>query len=86
MQTITLYRYSRTDGGVSVSPVKPDGEYTERFRIVADEGMMLTDGENFTTCTDTESPAMWAEVVGTGGDPNEEIPGDEFLSMMEGVL
>lgn len=62
MQIIPLYRYNRPDGGVTVSPVKPEGEYTELFRLIADEGMMLTDGENFTGCTDTDSLDKWSEV------------------------
>lgn len=62
MQKMTLYRFTRPDGGVTVSPVKPDGEYTEMFRLVADEGMVLTDGVTTTTCTDTENPDVWQEV------------------------
>ena len=63
MQTITLYRYNRPDGGVTVSPVKPDVEYTELYRLVADEGYILTDGEDVTYCTDTDNPAVWYEVA-----------------------
>lgn len=63
MQAITLYRYNRADGGVTISPVKPDGEYTEMVRLVADEGKVLTnDGENFTSCVDTDTAAGWYEV------------------------
>jgi hypothetical protein len=62
MEKITLYRFNRPDGGVSVSPVKPDGDYTELFRLVADEGMVLTDGKTVTSCTDTENPGAWSEV------------------------
>ena len=62
MQNITLYRYNRPDGGVTVSPVKPEGEYTEMFRLVADEGMLLTDGNNTTICTDTDNPSVWYEI------------------------
>ena len=69
MQKITLYRYIRPDGGVSVSPVKPDGEYTELYRLVADEGMTLMDGEHFAACTDTENPDVWSEVEETA-DPD----------------
>lgn len=70
MQIITLYRYNRADGGVTISPVKPDGEYTEMVRLVADEGKVLTkDGENFTTCTDVESSEGWYEVDA----PEEEV-------------
>lgn len=65
MQTIPLYRYTRPDGGVTVSTVKPDGDYTELFRIVADEGYTLTDGTNCTSCTDTADPSLWSEVEDT---------------------
>jgi hypothetical protein len=66
MQKITLYRFTRPDGGVTTSLVKPDGEYTELFRLVADEGYILTDGVNFTSCIDTDNPGAWSEVP----DPN----------------
>ena len=63
MQTITLYKYTREDGGVTVSPAKPDGEYAEKYRLVADEGKMLTqDGENLYPCVDVESVDGWYEV------------------------
>ena len=63
MQAITLYRYNRADGGVTISPVKPDGEYTEMVRLVADEGKVLTqDGESITSCIDTETADGWYEV------------------------
>lgn len=69
MQIITLYKYNRADGGVTVSPVKPEGEYTEMYRLVADDGKALTkDGENLTTCVDTDSTEGWYEV----DEPNEE--------------
>jgi hypothetical protein len=69
MQIIKLYKYERADGGVTVSPVKPDCEYTEMVRLVADEGKALTkDGENFTSCVDTDSAEGWYEV----DEPREE--------------
>jgi hypothetical protein len=63
MQKIALYRFNRPDGGVSVSPVRPDGDYTELFRLVADEGMTLTDGSSFTFCIDTDNYELWSEIV-----------------------
>ena len=72
MQTITLYRYSRADGGVSISPVKPDADYTALVRLVADEGMVLTDGKNFTSCIDTTTPDVWFEVADTDNAATEE--------------
>ena len=63
MQIITLYRYERDGGGTTVSPVKPDCEYTEMVRLVADEGKVLTsDGEDSTTCVDTDTADGWYEV------------------------
>lgn len=41
MQTIPLYHYTSPDGGVTVSKVKPETEYTELARLVADEGYII---------------------------------------------
>lgn len=62
MQIITLYRYTRPDGGISVSPIKPNVEYTEMVRLVADEGKALTDGTNTTMCIDVSSAEGWTEI------------------------
>ena len=73
MQTITLYRYEREGGGMTVSPVKPDCEHTTLFRLVADEGKALTkDGENLTACVDTDSAEGWYE-VDAPEEPTEEV-------------
>ena len=80
METIKLYRFIRPDGGVSVSPVKPDGEYTELFRLVADEGMVLTDGETVTSCTDTDNPSAWSEV------PDTDNPGEATAEDYQNAL
>ena len=62
MQIIPLYKYKRADGGITVSPIKPECEYTEMYRLVADEGKALTDGETITSCTDTTEVDKWQEV------------------------
>lgn len=72
MQILPLYRYTRPDGGTTVSTVKPDAEYTELFRLVADEGMVLTDGNITTFCTDTADPSLWSEVEDTE-TPEESV-------------
>ena len=38
MEIVNLYKYIRDDGGATVSPVKPNAEYVEMFRLIADEG------------------------------------------------
>lgn len=63
MQIIPLYQYKREDGGITESPIKPDVEYTEVLRLVADEGKALTkDGVNTTPCEDVEDIKEWYEV------------------------
>lgn len=62
MHKITLYRYKRADGGVTVSPVQPDGEYTVLYRLVAEDGYTLTDGNTVAGCVDTDNPEAWAEI------------------------
>lgn len=62
MQILTLYRIERADGGVTVSTEKPEGAYTETKRVIADTGMILTDGNTYTPCVDTEDTGAWTEV------------------------
>ena len=61
MQIIELYRYERENGKITVSPEKPDCEYTTVFRVVADEGMALSRGDVMTECIDTVEVEGWAE-------------------------
>jgi hypothetical protein len=69
MQIIPLYKYEREGGGITVSPTKPSGEYTEMYRLVADEGKALTNGIIITPCVDVESVEGWSEIDA----PEEEI-------------
>ena len=64
MQIKTLYKTIRPDGGITVSPNRPEsGEYTEMIRLIADEGKLLTQNGNDTTpCVDVESYEGWYEV------------------------
>ena len=82
MQKITLYRYNRPEGGVTVSPVKPNGEHTELYRLIADDGCTLTDGVNYVGCVDTDNPQAWTEVL-DGADPNEPTAEDYETALAE---
>lgn len=68
MPIITLYRYERDDGGITVSPVKPDKPYTNKYRLVAGEGKVFVKGDAVTTCKDVDSTEGWDEI-----DAPEEI-------------
>ena len=70
MQIVTLYRYQRPEGGVTVSPVMPEGvAYTTKFRLIADEGKILVNGDIDTTCIDVNSTDGWSEIDA----PEEEV-------------
>ena len=64
MQIKTLYRFKRADGGITVSPDKPEtNDFDTLYRLIADDGKMLTtDGENLTPCKDVDNTAGWYEV------------------------
>lgn len=64
MQIINLYKYERENGKITVSPNKPeDKEYAEMYRLVADEGKVLTfNGEIVGEVIDTNIKDGWSEV------------------------
>ena len=63
MKIKPLYRYEREDGGITNSLNKPDCEYTERVRLIAEKGKLLTkDGENFCRVIDQDTADGWYEV------------------------
>ena len=63
MKTITIYKRTRANGGVSVSTVRPlRGEFTEVYRLIAGEGKLVTNGEITAACIDVESTDGWYEI------------------------
>ena len=63
METKLLYRFLRNDGGFTESPDKPDGkEYATRYRLIASDGKLLTDGIIETFCIDVDSAEGWMEI------------------------
>ena len=68
MEIRTLYRYERSGGGVTVSPVAPEKgvPYTEMYRVIAGEGMLVTrDGVETYSVVDTDTRDGWYEVEDT---------------------
>ena len=63
MTTKILYKFHRADGGITVSPIEPDAEYTICYRLMADEGKALTlDGVDLFNVVDTDTVEGWYEV------------------------
>ena len=70
MKKVTLYRYTREDGGVTVTPNRPKtAGYTIKHRLIADEGMTLTNREIVESCIDGDSVDGWSEI----SDEMEEV-------------
>lgn len=75
MTIFNLYRYERADGGITVSPVEPpEGtEYIIKYRLIADEGMLLQKDDITTPCVDTDEVEGWIEIE----DPDYVPPVEE---------
>lgn len=70
MRNKTLYRYTRNDKGVTVSPIEPKVSYETLYRVIADEGMVLVrNGETCGRVVDTASPEEWSEVCAETNEP-----------------
>ena len=66
MRTRILYRYERQDGKITTSLVKPDGNYTKKYRIIAADGKLVTqDGVEGYSVIDTDSTDGWYEIDDT---------------------
>ena len=63
MRTIVLYKFNRSDSGITVSPIKPDiDNYVRMIRIIADNGKLLTkDNIDFCYCVDVDNANDWYE-------------------------
>lgn len=92
----TIYKYTRKDGGTTVTPNKPEGEYTELYRVIADEGKAVTkDGVNLYRVIDTESNEGWLEVdapevdesamynTANEGEVSEELPNTDAVCILD---
>ena len=79
MQKINLYRY-KGEGGTVDTLVKLPMEYEEMYRLVADEGKVLTNGDVITTVIDIPVADLekWSEIIA----PVEEI--EEIEEIEEG--
>lgn len=63
MTKTTLYRYEREDGGITVTTEKPNVPHTTLFRLIADDGKMVTlDGVDMRAAVDVDSVDGWHEV------------------------
>lgn len=71
MQDVILYRYTRGNGGVMNSIIKPDCSYSIRHRLIADEGKILVNGNQNLACVDVDDTARWSEIDNPEGNSKE---------------
>lgn len=65
MQKIELYRYVEVDNSITVTPNKRnDNDLIHKYRLIADEGKALTDGENIASVVDVsiDDVGKWTEI------------------------
>lgn len=75
MQQIELYRYVEADGSITVTPNKRnDNDLIHKYRLIADEGKALTDGENVASVVDVsiDDVSNWTEIDA----PIESVEGE----------
>lgn len=72
MQKIILYRTIKENGVVSVSPVKPDEYDSILYRLVADDGKELVNGDIRVCCIDTDDLEQWVE--------EDEVIGNDYAN------
>lgn len=79
MEVKNLYKFRRIDGGITVSTLAPEVPYTLMYRIIASDGMLVTqDGVTGYPAIDTDSDKGWYEIEDSdavseenGGELNE---------------
>ena len=65
MTQIIIHRYYYEDGSVIITPRQIEGGFANEdtlWRLIADEGMVLTNGTSNVNVVDTESPLDWTEI------------------------
>lgn len=75
MTQMTLY----TGAGASLSPVNAEGRTVSDYvRLIAEEGMGITDGETVTTCIDTLTPELWSDCALPEEPEDEDATAEDY--------
>ena len=71
MRTVNLYKYVETNGIVVTPHARNEEDTPDSYRLIADEGKILKNGEILTYCVDTHTTDGWEEIDDTTA-PEEE--------------
>ena len=62
MNKINLYRYTYADGSSTITTKqREETDEVYAYRLVADEGKAITNGDLVTYCIDTHNPDDWTD-------------------------
>jgi hypothetical protein len=76
MQRVNLYRYEDENGVVTITPnPRTETDIPSRLRLVADEGMILTDGNTKTPVVDIlpEEEGNWHEITDEEAEKMQKV-------------
>ena len=62
MRTVNLYKYVETNGIVVTPHARNEEDTPDSYRLIADEGKILKNGEPLTYCVDTHTIDGWEEI------------------------
>ena len=75
MTTIDLYVYANQDGSITVTPTARNQNDTPgKYRLIASEGHVLTNGVKRLRMVDTDSPNSWSEVRAQPSEIRQHSP------------
>jgi len=91
MTTVTLYKYKSKHSTITSPKMPPEGvEYTTLTRIIADNGMGITDGNIICTCQDVNDDEVinWSDCeLPPEPEPEEpEEPENENIEPIDNEL
>lgn len=65
MQIVNLYRYVETNGTVVTPHARNEEDTPDSYRLIADDGKILKNGDILTYCIDTHTINDWIEIDDT---------------------
>lgn len=65
MRTVNLYKYVETNGTVVTPHARNEEDIPDSYRLIADDGKILKNGEILTYCVDTHTTDGWEEIDDT---------------------
>ena len=65
MRTVNLYKYVETNGTVVTPHARNEEDTPDSYRLIADEGKILKNGETLACCVDTHTINDWIEIDDT---------------------